>query len=66
MESELIDYPDLSACYIDRDHDRVWIVFYHCDKEIHIVIDPYQFIEVINNKKIEQIKELLINKIKEK
>jgi hypothetical protein len=66
MESELIDYPDLSSCYLDDKEDRLWMVLYHNEKEIHILIDPWEFLQVINNKKIEQIKQFLINKIKEK
>lgn len=66
MESELIDYPDLSACYVDSKEDRLWMVLYHNDKEIHVLIDPWEFLQVIDTKKIEQIKECLINKIKEK
>lgn len=68
MESELIEYPDLSACYIDSEHDRLWMVLYSNDneKEMHILLDPWEFLQVIDGKKIEQIKQFLINKIKEK
>jgi hypothetical protein len=66
MESELIEYPDLSACYVDSEHDRLWMVLYLDEKEIHILLDPWEFLQVIDTKKVEQIKQFLINKIKEK
>lgn len=66
MDTRIIDFPDVSACYIDDKKDSVWMVLYHNDVEIHLVIDPWEFLQVINTKKIEQIKELLINKIQEK
>ena len=66
MESELIEYPDLSACYVDSEHDRLWMVLYLDEKEIHILLDPWDFLQVIDTKKVEQIKQFLINKIKKK
>ena len=66
MESKLIEYPDVQACWLDEKQDALWLVLMDCDVEVHIIVEPFEFLQVIDNAKIEQIKEFLINKIKEK
>jgi hypothetical protein len=66
MDSKLIEYPDIQACWLDKKQGNIWLVLMDCDVEVHIMIEPFEFLQVIDNAKIEEIKEFLINKIKEK
>jgi len=66
MDSKVIEYPDIQACWLDKKQGNIWLVLMDCDVEVHIMIEPFEFLQVIDNAKIEEIKEFLINKIKEK
>ena len=66
MDSKVIEYPDIQACWLDKKQGSIWLVLMDCDVEVHIMVEPFEFLQVIDNAKIEEIKEFLINKIKEK
>ena len=66
MDSKVIEYPDIQACWLDKKQGNIWLVLMDCDVEVHIMIEPFEFLQVIDNAKIEEIKKFLINKIKEK
>jgi hypothetical protein len=67
MESKLIEYPDVQACWLDKKQGSIHLVLLDVDsRHVHIVVEPFELLHVIDNAKIEEIKEFLINKIKEK